>query len=744
MEDFSPGMSRSVRRCLWACALLCATILPARQAWGYVEAGYALGRIITESTIILEMRVEKLDREKNLIIYRKIRDIKGKFTGDTIKHSIGKGGFHPREWTTIMAWAEVGQTAMFFSNGSAAEVCINNYWYQVYPGDWWSMSHGEPYLLRAFSGRPEKLSGAVASILGGQEVVVPCMVDGDKNALQLRTAKIQRMKVSLKILDYNPKRDFAGWGGEDFRPLLGMPGFTHLSTLGRMDPGAGGAAVADFDGDGKPDVCLFGDYRAVLLQSSGGALNEVPLPVEGGAHAAAWADFNNDGRPDLLLATPSGPKLLLNMKGKFRDVSTILPRQSYYNLTAAAWIDYDGDGRPDVLLADGFRGLRLYRNKGGSLTTSTAKMGPWYYIGPFDSTEGKGFDTVYPPEKGIDLSQQYPGKNGEKAVWKEGAFRDGEVNSLALFKEGCNENVAGYVYRELEVPEATELTVSLGSDDTLTVWLNGAKLLAENVGRGCEPDQAMVTLKLKPGKNALLLKVCNGPGPYAFYFAPKEASLVGPELFEDVSDKVGLGANGIAGTLKGDHLAVADVNGDGRQDFLYSAGTGVLVLNTPQGFVEAKDCGISYQPGRIAPVFGDFDGDKQVDLFVPQPGRCKLFRNDKGRFTDVTAKAGALAEPIPHATCAAWTDFSNRGRLDLLVGCLKGPNRYFRNKGDGTFADATEEIGLHQQVFNTRGLAVLDINKDGVLDVLFNNEGQEATALLGNPARLAAPPAPGR
>ena len=68
------------------------------------------------------------------------------------------------------------------------------------------------------------------------------------------------------------------------------------------------------------------------------------------------------------------------------------------------------------------------------------------------------------------------------------------------------------------------------------------------------------------------------------------------------------------------------MDGDGRPDFLYGAGTGLLVLNTPKGFVEAKDSGISYKPGKVGPVFGDFDGDGQPDLFVPQAGGCKLFQ----------------------------------------------------------------------------------------------------------------------
>ena len=68
------------------------------------------------------------------------------------------------------------------------------------------------------------------------------MVDGDKMAAQLRTARYSAsLKVSLKILDYNAfKRDFVGWGGDDFRPLGGMPPFSRYASLTRVDPDANG------------------------------------------------------------------------------------------------------------------------------------------------------------------------------------------------------------------------------------------------------------------------------------------------------------------------------------------------------------------------------------------------------------------------------------------------------------------------------------------------------------------------
>jgi hypothetical protein len=218
---------------------------------------------------------------------------------------------------------------------------------------------------------------------------------------------------------------------------------------------------------------------------------------------------------------------------------------------------------------------------------------------------------------------------------------------------------------------------------------------------------------------------------------PQPQAAVNP-TFEDISDKVGLGRNGIAAGPTGYPFAVGDVDADGKADFLYTAGPGLLVKNTGAGFVVAKDAGINFKPGKVAPVLADFDGDGKPDVTLVDGNQVKLFKNDgHGKFTDVTGQRGDLTKPIENATCLVWADFDNRGHQDLFVGVLKGPNRFFRNGGDGKFADASEEIGLNQKVFNTRAIAVLDLNGDKVPDVVFNNEGQESSVLLGNPKRLA-------
>src|SRR5262249_15222465 len=53
------------------------------------------------------------------------------------------------------------------------------------------------------------------------------------------------------------------------------------------------------------------------------------------------------------------------------------------------------------------------------------------------------------------------------------------------------------------------------------------------------------------------------------------------------------------------------------------------------------------------------------------------------------------------------------------------------------FEDATGAIGLEHRVFNTQAVCLVDLNRDGVLDMVFNNEGQEPVVLLGNPEFVA-------
>src|SRR5260370_23415006 len=156
----------TLRRLLFCLGFVAGTAIlcwPVRQAHAYVEAPHSFGQVVNLSTNVLLMSVEKVDKAKRIIIYRKVRDLKGKHPTDVIRHSLASNGFHEREWKYPMEWAEVGKTAVFFHNGGASETCIGTYWYQAYNGgDWWTFRHGEPVLLPTDSGQGWKLPHPVA------------------------------------------------------------------------------------------------------------------------------------------------------------------------------------------------------------------------------------------------------------------------------------------------------------------------------------------------------------------------------------------------------------------------------------------------------------------------------------------------------------------------------------------------------------------------------------------------------
>jgi hypothetical protein len=720
-------------RCLFFLAAL-AVLLAPRPASAYVEAPMSLGSVLAQSTNVCLMTITKVDKTQNLIIYQKVSDVKGKHPQDVIKHNIGRGGLREGEWQEIMKWAEVGKQAVFFHNGGASETYIGTTWYQAYPqGEWWGMSHGEPFMLRSYAGKVDKLPPLIADMVAGKEVIAPCMVDGDKEAIHKKIAKVQRLKASLKLQDYNPKRDFVGWGGEDIRRLAGMSGFDRVASLPKLDSEAQSVSVADFDNDGKPDLCLCGANKVVLMQNGGDSYNEVALPgYSGGARSAVWADHNGDGLPDLLLATAEGPKLFTNLgKGLFRDDTKRLPQEAAWNLTAAAWGDFDGDGKADILLANGFHGLRIYRGVRPEVKKPPAppKFGEWHVIGMFRAsmTPADNYKTAFPIEtEKFTPDKTYKGKRDMPVKWAKKEIKDGEVAALPEVGGNC----ATYLYRELDAAAAVDYPANFTSGGTLTVWLNGEKIHTDDK---VKPEPTSLVLKLKAGKNSLMIKMCDAGGAHSFAFNQNAAGggavATGPPLFEDVSAAWGLGENGQAGDLKGDTLTVADFNNDGKPDFLYGAGsTGLLFVNTGNRFAYKPDSGINYKPGKIGPALADFDGDGHPDLFIPQiSGACKLYRGKgDGAFSEMPFPN------VPGAVSAAWGDFDNDGKPDLVVCCLKGSNRYFKNAGDGKFEDKSADIGLTQKVFNSQAAAFADLNGDGQLDLILNNEAQDSAILFGS------------
>lgn len=143
-----------------------------------------------------------------------------------------------------------------------------------------------------------------------------------------------------------------------------------------------------------------------------------------------------------------------------------------------------------------------------SLASPQLELGAWHTSGPLTVSR---FSEALFPEQGVDLRAQSP--EGRPLWQPRPEWSDGVVHML----DGSS-RVSTYLFRTLTAAASISVAASLGSDDGCELWLNGQKLLSQDVPRGPAPDQARVTLALQPGENHLLFKIHNNGGGHGFYF----------------------------------------------------------------------------------------------------------------------------------------------------------------------------------------------------------------------------------
>ena len=205
--------------------------------------------------------------------------------------------------------------------------------------------------------------------------------------------------------------------------------------------------------------------------------------------------------------------------------------------------------------------------------------------------------------------------------------------------------------------------------------------------------------------------------------------------FVDVAADVGVDAYDQAGGVM-----VEDFDGDGLFDIVTSTmdtfASMRLFRNTGTGkFAEhTAGSGLDAQLGVLNFIGTDYDNDGDVDLYALRGAwmgsygliRNSLLRNDgEGRFVDATRSAG-IAAPAP-TQAAVWGDFDNDGHLDLYVGNettadVRIGSRLYRNRGDGTFVDVAASAGVTNDRF-AKAVAAGDYDNDGDLDLYVSNRG---------------------
>ena len=430
----------------------------------------------------------------------------------------------------------------------------------------------------------------------------------------------------------------------------------------------------------------------------------------------------------LLAATPPGPDF--RDIGKQAGLTASFPNggdtsKAYIIETTGsgvAFIDYDNDGYPDIFVLSGEGGTnRMYHNdRNGHFTDVTAELGltssGWaegVCAGDYDND---GYTDLFVTYWGQNrLYRNVNGKRFEDVTAKAHLTQD-----RVRYNTGC-------------------AFLDYDNDGHLDLF----------VANYLKFDFATTP---KAGSN-----------PYCFYRGiavncgprglPFESNLLyhnkGDGTFEDVSER-----SGIAKASGHYSLAVLaeDVNGDGRPD-IYVVGDQTpasLFINQGDGTFseEAVMRGVAFdENGRQLSGMGlasaDYNGDGRLGIFRSDfsDERSLLYRNDgAGQFDDVTMSAG-----LGHNTRfvnwgCAFIDFENSGWKGLVIVSghvypeidrehidihYRDRALLYRNTGKGAFEDISEHAGPALLVpHSARGLAVGDIDNDGTLEILANNQNE--------------------
>jgi hypothetical protein len=443
------------------------------------------------------------------------------------------------------------------------------------------------------------------------------------------------------------------------------------------------AAVADFNGDGNPDLVVYNGLNQTLMMLGNGDGTFKPASTIA-FQVMAVGDFNGDGKLDLVVTgTPIGI-MLGKGDGTFQNPVNSSGTSSQIPYSGAVAADFNGDGKLDVATGNVSGGVFVLLGDGaGKLSAPTT----------FGSNKWLAFPNQI---AAVDL-------NGDRKL--DLVALDGEGDKVTVLLGNGNG------------------TFQTGSSYTLNsaVALTANSLLVTDLNGDGIPDM-VVTHET----GSLLHAV---PGTISVFTG------IGDGTFQTSVDYNPTGQVNYS-------VAAADFNGDGFPDLVFvsqspqSAPTQVgLMFGTATGTFSTPllyNTGVSNPIG--APQFGpqvlaDFNGDGILDLAVlSNPVGANPLANGNNLLIALGNGDGTFQPPTTYQTAngALWMsvgDFNNDGKPDLVVANgFAQTVIVFLNNGDGTFQPPKSTTALLASL-----PVVGDFNGDGNLDVVFRG-----AILLGN------------
>ncbi|MGO4912649.1 VCBS repeat-containing protein [Leeuwenhoekiella sp. W20_SRS_FM14] len=436
----------------------------------------------------------------------------------------------------------------------------------------------------------------------------------------------------------------------------------------------GGVGVADFNGDGLPDVCFTGNMVSSKIYINQGNLRFKDITETSGFITDKWCtgvsivDINNDGKPDIHISTAHD----LNLKEsknyfyinktdadgivKFENLAVEMNLTTTGYAIQAAWLDYDKDGDLDMYLA-------------------------------------------------TNSNENYPKNN------PFGQRKDGTGNSTDhLFQnQGLNEN---------GIPVFKEVSAQAGIQ--IEGWSLGLKVL--DINQDGFPDIYVANDFMSND----ILYVNNGDGTFtnkiATYFKHQSHNSMGIDAADLNNDALldlvvldMLPDDNVRKKTMFSEIPYDRYNTAIKSGYQPQFVRNVLQINTGNNFSDlGYFSGIAATDWSWSPLIADFDNNGYKDIYITNGYKKDITDMD---FVDFNNSASSFESRDKHIE-------KLRAELAKMPG-VKKSNFYFQNEGSNRFSNQTKAYGLALPSYSN-GAVYADFDLDGDLDMITNNIDEPA------------------